>query len=134
MIMKTISIFFAAALVADVCGAEPPPPYLPIPADPNLKLTAELIGMGKEAVSEQNQRQKTQIEFLDVLRVDQDPYRLTLAVMEGNAVRMAVATINFDPPGFRRKKICCLPRGQRGSGCLSRKSDRVGSGASARPT
>ena len=104
MIMKTISVLFAAALAADVCGVEPVPPYLPIPADPELKLTAELIGMGKEAVFEQNQRQKTQIEFLDVLRVDQDPYRLTLAVREGNVVRMAVATMNFNQPPFSRPK------------------------------
>lgn len=106
--MKTISVLVAAALAVDVCGAEPPP-YLPIPSDPGLKLTTELILMGKEAVLEQNQRQKTQIEFLDVLRVDQDPYRLTLAVSEGNVVRMAVATINFNPPRSGRPKNALLP-------------------------
>ena len=104
MIIKAISVFFAAALAAEVCGVEPVPPYVPIPADPGLKLTAELIGMGKEAVFDQNQRQKLQIEFLDVLRVDQDPYRLTLAVREGNVVRKAVATMIFNPPRSRRSK------------------------------
>ena len=98
MIIKAISVFFAAVLATEVCGVEPVPPYVPLPADPGLKLTAGLIGMGKEAVLDQNRRQKKQIEFMDVLRVDYDPYRLTLAVMEGNAVRVAVATINDNSP------------------------------------